>query len=215
MKNKILYLIMIIVTIIGAIIIGIKGFEFNIAYRKTKMIEIYIGKEFDLNDIKDITNEVLTGKEVKLNKIGEFENTVAITVDEISDEEFDLLIQRTNEKYELENSKEDILSVELAHTRLRDIIKPYIIPVITITIIILIYLSFIYRKIGIMNLILKYLLNVILPEMTIISLIAISRISIAEYTMATLVIIYNILLIIYSYNLKIKLDKLKLEEEKK
>ena len=59
MKKKILYAVMIIITIIGAIIIGIKGFEFDIAYRKTKMIEIYLGKEYNLEDIKNITNEVI------------------------------------------------------------------------------------------------------------------------------------------------------------
>jgi len=215
MKNKILYLAMIIITIIGAIIIGIKGFEFDIVYRKTKMVEIYLGKEFELNDIKDITNEVMPGKEVKLNKIGEFENTVAITVDEIVDEELEVLIQKINEKYELENKKEDILSVELAHTRIRDIIKPYIIPVLTVTIIVLVYFVFIFRKVGLINIIEKYILNVLLTETTIIGLIAIMGIPVAEYTIAILVTIYGILLIAQSFNLKIKLDKIKLEENNK
>lgn len=215
MKNKILYIVMIIITIIGAIIIGTKGFEFDIAYRKTKMVEIYLGKEFELNDIKNITNEVLVGKEVKLNKIGEFENTVAITVDGITDEELDLLIKKVNEKYELENKTEEILSVDLAHTRLRDIVKPYIMPVIIVTIIALVYFMLIYKKVGIINICIKYLLNVVLPEATIIGLIAIIGLPIAEYTMALLVTIYSILLIIYSYNLKIKLDKIKSEENNK
>lgn len=215
MKNKILYLVMIIITIIGSIIIGTKGFKFDISYRKTKMVEIYLGKEFNLNDIKNITNEVMPGKEVKLNKVGEFENTVAITLEEITDEELDLLVQKVNEKYELENKKEDILSVGLAHTRLRDIVKTYIIPVEILTIITLVYFIFIYKKVGIINVCTKYLLNVVLPETTIISLIAISGIPIAEYTMAMLVVIYGILLIAQSYNLKVKLDKIKLEEKNK
>ena len=51
MKNKILYLVMILIIVMGAIIIGTKGFEFDISYRKTKMVEIYIGKEFVLEYI--------------------------------------------------------------------------------------------------------------------------------------------------------------------
>jgi len=215
MKNKILYLVMIVIMIVGAIIVGTKGFEYDIAYRKTKMVEIYIGKEFNLNDIENITNEIMAGKEVKLNKVGEFENTVAITVDSLTDEEFDLLIQKVNEKYELENKKEDILSVELANTRLRDIVTPYVMPVTIFTIITLIYFAFIYRRVGILNIIIKYLLNVVLPEVTIISLIAILGMPIAEGTMASLVIIYSILLISHSYNLKVKLDKIKSEENNK
>jgi len=215
MNKKILYITMIIITIIGSIIIGTRGFDFDIGYRKTKMIEIYLGKEFELNDIKNITNEVLREKEVKLNKIGEFENTVAITIDDITDEEFDLLIQKVNEKYELENKKEDILSVELAHTRLRDILKPYFIPLVIFTIIVLTYFIFIYRKVGILNIFIKYLLNVLLPELTIIGAMAICRIPMAEYIIAMLVIIYSILLMIQSYNLKLKLNKIKLEESKK
>lgn len=213
MKNKILYLVMIIIIIIGTIIIATKGFEFDIDYRKTKMVEIYLGKEFEIEDIKNITNEVL--KEVKINKVGEFENTVAITVDEITDEELELLIQKTNEKYELENAKEDILSVDLAHTRLRDILRPYIKPMIILTILTLVYLIFIYRKVGLINIIIRYLLNVILPEFTLISLIAILGMPIATYTISILVVLYAVLLIIYSYKLKTKLDEIKLEEDKK
>lgn len=215
MKKKILYAVMIIITIIGAIMIATKGFEFDIDYRKTKMVEIYLGKEFELEDIKNITNEVLVGKEVKLNKVGEFENTLSITLEDITDEEFDLLIQKVNEKYELENKKEDILSVELPHTRLRDIVKPYIVPVIAFTLITLVYFVLIYKKVGIINVFIKYLLNVILPETTIIGLIAILSIQITEYTMAILVCGYSILLILQSYNLKVKLDNIKLEENKR
>lgn len=215
MKNKILYLVMIIITVVGAVIAGTKGFEFDIAYRKTKMVELLIGKEFNIEDIRNITNDVLKAKEVKLNKVGEFENTVAITVDSITDEEIDLLVQKVNEKYELEIKKEDVLSLNLANTRLRDIIKPYIIPVIIVTIISLVYFMLIYRKVGIINVCIKYVLNVILPEASIIGLFAIIGMPIAEYTMALLTAIYGILLIVNSYNLKIKLDKIKLEENKK
>jgi len=213
--KKILYAVMIIITIIGAIIIGTKGFEFDISYRKTKMIEIYLGKEYSLDDIKNITNEVMPKKEVKSNKVGEFENTVAITVDTITDEEFDLLIQKVNEKYELENKKEDILSVELANIRLRDILKPYILPVAIVIIITLVYFMLIFKKVGVINICIKYLLDVLLPEVTIVGLIAIIGVPIAEYTMAILAILYGILLVVNSYNLKIKLDKIKLEETKK
>ena len=212
MKNKILYLVMIIIAIIGAVIVGTKGFDFNIAYRKTKMVEIYLGKEFELNDIKNITNEVMNGKEIKLNKIGEFENTVAITVDSITDEELELLIQKVNEKYELENKKEDILSVDLANIRLRDIIDPYIVPLVVTTIIILIYYILIYRKVGVINIILKYLLNVILPEISLVSVMAVASIPVSDYTMPALVVIYGVLLIANSYNLRVNLDKIKLEE---
>lgn len=215
MKKKILYAVMIIITIIGAIIIGTKGFEFDIAYRKTKMIEIYLGKEFELNDIKNITSEVMPEKEVKLNKVGEFENTVSITVDSITDEEFDLLVQKVNEKYELENKKEDILSVDLAHTRLRDILKPYVMPVIVFTILTLVYYMIIFRKVGIINIFIKFVLNVLLPETTIIALLAIVGVPVAEYIVAILVVIYSILLIAESYNLKVRLDKIKSEENKK
>jgi len=215
MKSKILYIIMLVIIIIGAIITVTKGFEFDIAYRNTKMIEIYLEKEFDLKDIKSITNEVMPDKEVKLNKIGEFENTVAITVDSITDEEFELLIQKVNEKYELENKKEDILSVEIPNTRLRDIIKPYIIPVTIVTIITVVYFAILYKKVGLINIISKFVLNTVLPEGTIVGLIAILGVPVAEYTMAVLTAIYGVLLIICSYTLKVKLDKIKLEEEKK
>ena len=73
----------------------------------------------------------------------------------------------------------------------------------------------IYRKVGIKNIILKYLLNVALSETAIIGLVAVLRIPIADYTIAMLVVIYGILLITQSYNLKIELDKIKLDENNK
>lgn len=214
MKNKILYLVMLVIIIIGIITIATKGFVFGIDYRKTKMIELYLGKEFNIEDIKEITNEVLKQKEVKIKKVGEFENTVAIIVDEISDEELELLIQKTNEKYELEILKKDVLSVDLANIKLKDIIKPYIKPLVILTIITLIYLVLIFKKLGVINIIVKYLVNVILPEITIISLVAIIGVPIKIYLLTTLVIAYVILLIINSFNCKVKLDKIKIEEDK-
>lgn len=215
MKSKILYIIMLVITIIGVIIIGTNGFKFDLSYRKTKMVEIYLGKEFELNDIRSIINEVIPEKEVKLNKIGEFENTVSITLDSITDEELDLLNKKINEKYELENKKEDILSVDLANIRLKDIVKPYIIPTLIFTIITLLYFMIIFKKVGFINIFVKFILNVVLPESAIIAILAILRIPVAGYLMALILTIYSVLLIAQSNNLKIKLDKIKLEENKK
>ena len=88
-------------------------------------------------------------------------------------------------------------------------------PVGIFTVITLVYFVFIYRKVGVLSIVIKYLLNVLLPELTIIGAIAICRIPIAEYMIAMLVIIYSIFLMIQSYNLKRKLNKIKLEENKK
>ena len=57
MKNKSLYIIMIIAIILGAIIVKTKGFNYSTLYSEHKRIEIIIGKEYDLKDIEKIADE--------------------------------------------------------------------------------------------------------------------------------------------------------------
>ena len=59
MKNKSLYIIMIIAIILGAIIVKTKGFNYSTLYSEHKRIEIIIGKEYDLKDIEKIADEAL------------------------------------------------------------------------------------------------------------------------------------------------------------
>ena len=68
-KAKILTIILIIIIIAGIIVIGTKGFNFDLKYEKSQKIELYLEQEFEINDIKAITNEVMQGKQVMIQKV--------------------------------------------------------------------------------------------------------------------------------------------------
>ena len=51
-KAKILSIILIIIIIAGIIVIGTKGFNFDLKYEKSQKVELYLEQEFEINDIK-------------------------------------------------------------------------------------------------------------------------------------------------------------------
>ena len=61
-KTKILSIIILLIIIAGVIVIVAKGFNFDLRYEKSQRVELYLEQEFEINDIKAITNEVMPGR---------------------------------------------------------------------------------------------------------------------------------------------------------
>ena len=114
-----------------------------------------VAKEFEISDIKQITNEVMPNQPVIIQKVEVYEDTVSIISKDITDEQKSNLINKINEKYGTELSADSTQILTVPHTRGRDIIKPYIAPFLIATIIILIYMAIRYYKLGIINTILN------------------------------------------------------------
>ena len=72
----------------------------------------------------------------KLPSVEVFEDTVAITTTQITDEQKTNLITKINEKYGTQLNKEAINIIDVAHTKGMDIIKPYIAPFAIATLVI-------------------------------------------------------------------------------
>ena len=83
-KRNIVFGIIAIVIIAGLIMLYVKGLNLSLEYANTKRVELYIGKEFNVEDIKDISNEVI-GKENKVQTIEIYETAVAITARDITE----------------------------------------------------------------------------------------------------------------------------------
>ena len=190
-KAKILSIILIIIIIAGIIVIGTKGFNFDLKYEKSQKIELYLEQEFEINDIKAITNEVMQGKQVMIQKVEVFEDTVSITAKEITDEEKTNLITKINEKYGTELSADTIETQNIPHTKARDILMPYAIS----TVIILIYMAVRYHKLGSIKIILKTIGINILTQATLISIIAITRIPFGRLTIPMILLVYLLTMI--------------------
>ena len=72
-KAKILSIILAIIIIAGIIVIATKGFNFDLKYEKSQKVELYIEQDFNISDIKAITDEVMPGKQVIIQKVEVFE----------------------------------------------------------------------------------------------------------------------------------------------
>ena len=79
-KSKQLKIILIVLIIIAGIaMIAVKGFNFDLKYQDTQRVELYLETEFNISDIKQITNEVFENQKVMIQKVEVFEDSVSIT----------------------------------------------------------------------------------------------------------------------------------------
>ena len=194
-NNKILILIIAIILIVGVAIAVIKGFNFDLKYEEAKKVELYLQKQFEISDIKKITDEVIPNQKVLIQKVEVFEDTVSIITPNITDEQKSNLINKINEKYGTELSADSTQILTVPHTRGRDIIKPYIAPFSIATIIILIYMAIRYYKLGIINTILKTIFTLILVQAVVLSVTAITRIPFGRLTIPIIIMAYILTLI--------------------
>ena len=210
-KIKTVAIISILIIIAGIIMIVVKGFNFDLKYQDSKRIILNIGQTFDNKDIKEITDEVFGNQPVMIQKVEVFEDAVSVTSKDITDEQKNNLINKINEKYGTETKQEDIELSTIAHTRGRDIIKPYIVPFIIATVIIAVYMMIRYYKLNSIKVLLKTVGIVIYTQVMLFSIIAITRIPIGRLTIPMVLTVYLLTLFAcaskFENELKIKREK--------
>ena len=214
-KSKQLKIILIALVIIaGIVMIAVKGFNFDLKYQDTQRVELYLKTEFNISDIRQITDEVFGNQKVMIQKVEVFEDSVSITTTSISDEQKNNLITKVNEKYGTELTAEDTTVEDIGHTRGRDIIKPYILPFVVAVVIVLIYLGIRYYKLNIAKVIAKSIGIMVLAQVLLFSVIAITRIPIGRLTIPMVILVYLLTLFGITTKFENDLSKKKLEESK-
>ena len=213
-KQKLLIAIIALIIIVGAVIIATIGLNFDFRLQESKKIELYIETEFEIKDIKDITNEVFGNEPVMIQKVEVYEDSVSITTKEITDEQKQNLINKVNEKYGLEISADSTEIVSVPNLRGRDMIKPYIVPFAVATVIILIYMAVRYRKLGVIKTILKVIAISIVAQATLLAVIAITRIPVGRLTIPMVITVYLLTLIGLTTKFEKQLEGKKAEENK-
>lgn len=213
-KQKILIAIIALIIIVGAVITATIGLNFDFRLQESKKIELYLETEFEIKDIKDITNEVFGNEPVMIQKVEVYEDSVSITTKEITDEQKQNLINKVNEKYGLEISADSTEIVSVPNLRGRDMIKPYIVPFAVATVIILIYMAVRYRKLGVIKTILKVIAISIVAQATLLAVIAITRIPVGRLTIPMVITVYLLTLIGLTTKFEKQLEGKKAEENK-
>lgn len=210
-KQKMIIAIIILIIIAGIIITATMGLNFDLRFQESKKVELYLGKDFEIKDIKEITNEVMPNQYVIVQKVEVYEDSVSIIAKDINDEQKQNLVNKVNEKYGTEISNDTTEIVTIPHTRGRDLVKPYILPFAISMIIILVYMAVRYRKLGVIKTVLQTIFVCILTQVVLLSIIAITRIPVGRLTMPISVAVYLLTLVGVTSNLE---NKLKIENER-
>lgn len=210
-KKTLLYIMIAIIIIVGAIMCSLKGFNIELLYSSRQEIMLSHSTELDVAKIEEISKSVLENKKVKVQKLERFGNAVEIISTEITEEEKENIINKVNEEYDSNISNDDINIINVPNTRIRDILKPYILPGIITLVIILLYFVIVYHKIGLKKILLKGILVPIITELTYYSIIAITRIPFGRVVNAIAIGLYVIsigtLSIYFQKEKLLKIDK--------
>ncbi len=210
--KKIISILLMCLIIAGVIVVATIGFNVGTKYSETTQISIKIGKEFEIKDIQKIAKEVFENQNVLVQYVELYKDMVQITVKDASEEQIKNLNEKVNEKYEISNEISDILVTEQSNVRLRDIAKPYIIPVVTVSIITILYVMIAFRKLGVGQVLYNTLMNMVSTQAILAGIYAVVRIPVNRLTMVIAMVLYiaSIALNIVYLN-KVKTNK---EEEK-
>lgn len=186
-KSKILCVILAVIFIAAIISTAIRGLKVDINYSEGVTMVLDIGKEFETKDVRDIAKEIWSGKDVLVQKVEVYDESVSVKVPELNEEQINNFVTKINEKYQLELTSADVSVLYNSNERLRNIVRPYVIPLIIATALIVVYYSIRFK--GVKE-ILNLLLILIAVEGIIYSIHALLLLPINVFTMPVVMIAY-------------------------
>lgn len=194
--KKIVYIVLALVIIAGAIIIPTIGFNKDLTYSKHTEIKVLLGKEYNKNEIIEIVKEVIPNEKFKISEVEVFGDAFIIKTKKISNEQLDNLKQKISEKYQIEDMSNIISTSKVGNTRIRDIIKPYRVPASIVTLIIVAYIGIRYNKLGLANVIITELVTLIMSELVFVCIMAITRCPVNRLFVPAVISVYTAVVII-------------------
>lgn len=215
--KKIVYAVLAVIVIIGIIVIATVGFNVDVIYSNHHEIKVYVGKDYNIDEIRQIVNEVIPNERVVINKQEKFNDSFIIKVSKISDEQLENLKQKISAKYEISEENRDnmITNSDVGSLRIRDLIKPYIVPIIISTAVILVYMGIRYKKLGIAKVILQEIIVLVMAGALLLSIIAITRCPVNRTFIPAGLTVYVLSLITTNLQFTKQLENLKIKDEKK
>ena len=179
-KSKIISIILIIIFIIAIVLTGIRGLNVDLNYSEGVSILFNLNQQFNTKDVESLAREVWPDGQIIVQKVEVYDETALIKVSSVNDEQITNLINKINEKYGLELGQSDISVQYNSNVKIRDIVTPYIVPMLITTALIVVYYSIRFR--GVKE-ILDLLIKLIFAEGILYSIYAIVRLPIDVLTM--------------------------------
>lgn len=198
--KKILLLGLILLIIAGIVVVALKGFNVSLTCKQHESISLYIGKEINMNDVKTICKDVFGNKKFILKDVELFNDSFNISVETITNEEKEELINKINEKYGTNFTAENVKVNTNSNIRIRDLVKPYFKPVVVSAVLIAVYLVIRFRKVNAFKLLGTILGEIVLTEFALASFIAIVRIPLSPILINIMASIAVIELLVYINN---------------
>ena len=179
-KSKIISIILIIIFIIAIVLTGIRGLNVDLNYSEGVSILFNLNQQFNTKDIERLAREIWPDGQIIVQKVEVYDETALIKVSSVNDENLQSLVDKVNEKYGLELQLSDISVQYNSNVQIRDIVSPYIVPMLITTALIVVYYSIRFR--GVKE-ILDLLIKLIFAEGILYSIYAITRLPIDVLTM--------------------------------
>lgn len=186
-RNKIICIILAIIFIAAIVVTGVKGLNVGIEYSEGVSIVFNLKKQYETKDIENIVKEIWPNEQFMVQKVEVYDESVLVKVWGTTDEQLENLANKINEKYELELKKEDMTLLYNSNEKLRNIIRPYVVPLIIATALIVVYYSVRFKDV---KEIMRLLLALISVEGIIYSIYALTRLPINLLTMPIVMVAY-------------------------
>ena len=207
-KNIIIYVIICLIIIAGIAVWDSHGFNTELQYSSRYQIQLSNHTGIQISDIEEIASEVLGDTNYFIQPVEIFGNSVSIVAEEMTEEQKDEIVDKFNEKYDYDLSKDDVQLVYIPFTRVKDVIKHFIVPGIITLAVILIYFLIRFRKLGWKEVLLKTLFFPVIAELLMYSIMAIVRIPFGRITIALSIGLYVAVIIALTYLFEDKRNKI-------
>ena len=165
-------------------------FNIGLKYSNNVQLGVNIGKDFDIKDIKSIASEVFENQRVLVQYIELYRDMVKITVEDATDEQIELLNNKINEKYEIENEVSSIEVTKNDGVDLKNLVKQIAIPVAISAIIIIAYAMLVFRKIGVWVVLYRLLIALVGTQAILMSVYARVRLPVNNITPIVSIVVY-------------------------
>ena len=158
-----------------------------------------------------IINEILGNSRHTVQKVEVFGNAVTIISEEMTEEQKNKIVEKFNEKYEdSELTTENVTIAYIPFTRVKDVIKHFLVPGVISLALVLIYFLIRFNRIGWKGVVLKTLFAPVIAELLMFSIMAIVRIPFGRVAIALSIGLYLAVIMIltcYFENQKNRLDR--------
>lgn len=191
---------------LGIVIACTSGFNLSSEYDNRVELSIDFTEEFDIKDVEEISKSVFEAKNVlKVEYADSFKTGAIIKLKTADEEQIINLEEKLKEKYasfkteDVENEEDEhnheqantiAMETRIPKANVYDLIKIYIKPIIITTILSVLLLAIVFRKLGFIKSVIMPICIIIIVNALYVSAFAILRIPVSEYAIAIWAFIY-------------------------